>query len=787
MRHISLDESFWRFAPEALASGESIEGVESPLLDVSRLLLRVQYSAAAHPGARLGLFTLGGSEEERALGLVLAAFLARSGRRVLLVDLDFSDDTWCRLLGGEELSGVADHVAYGIAPEKLVRLTSWGGLALLPAGTGAAERAGLLRSDTLRGCLELLSPAHDLVVLGLPFDESLDWGAGALAAMDWAILLGPAGDELAFELAIPKLVRRVELLSTLDVPPLGRWRPGLAAALPALLRDARRDSAAPASSAAAVVASGSAVELAGTGAEGTSGRAAELAAGSGAGLGTGAPAASPGLAFSGPADSDLPQPLPQPSPVQPDSPQPDSLQPDSLELDPRLTQMVAGIHASRAARDSLPPRAAPDAETAADVAFLSGLGGAEPPPLPIHPKLRPYVQGRIDFASSAPATPAPELRELASGWKEREENAAEDLATGAAGDFVLAGAVEEDSGGRWGTMALALFLCLVLGAVAFWYWRSNQQIPEGQFTFVESSPGGGLDGQPAGLTDGDASLEVPAAASSGGKAAEAEGGLPGEPSALGQAEAPESLGKSEDPELTGGPGVASEMDEPRVPSPGDGGGAVGERAGGVVEGGSGEAAEVSGAAAAREGEGGAVRESETAETGERGGGNVTEEPGPPGSGPVLGFSLHVGSYQTYEAANRAAGALRQKGKNAFVVPVLLEEKGQWYRVFVGALVDGAESRAALARAQEEGAVAEGAVRETPWALYLGTYGTREEAAEVVTRLERSEISAYAVGTGPVVLYAGAFESAADAELLNRQLRDRGFDAALVRRRAAGSR
>jgi hypothetical protein len=55
---------------------------------------------------------------------------------------------------------------------------------------------------------------------------------------------------------------------------------------------------------------------------------------------------------------------------------------------------------------------------------------------------------------------------------------------------------------------------------------------------------------------------------------------------------------------------------------------------------------------------------------------------------------------------------------------------------------------------------------------------------VIARLERSGISAYIVGEGPVHLYAGAFESAGDAEILNRELRDRGFEAELVRRRGA---
>jgi cell division septation protein DedD len=119
--------------------------------------------------------------------------------------------------------------------------------------------------------------------------------------------------------------------------------------------------------------------------------------------------------------------------------------------------------------------------------------------------------------------------------------------------------------------------------------------------------------------------------------------------------------------------------------------------------------------------------------------------------------------------------------------VLLEGKGEWYRVFLGVHPDAPASQESLASARTSGAVSEGAVRETPWALYLGTFASPALAAELVTRLAKSGVSGYAVGAGPVHVYAGAFESAGDAEILNRQLRDRGFEAALVRRRGVEAR
>jgi cell division septation protein DedD len=160
---------------------------------------------------------------------------------------------------------------------------------------------------------------------------------------------------------------------------------------------------------------------------------------------------------------------------------------------------------------------------------------------------------------------------------------------------------------------------------------------------------------------------------------------------------------------------------------------------------------------------------------------------PPKAGPLLPYSLHVGSYQTFDAAQHAAVALRAQGLNAFVTPVLLEGKGEWYRVFAETLPDAPASQARLAGARAAGAVREAAVRETPWTLYLGTFPSQQGAGQLIDRLARSGVSGYAVGEGPVHVYAGAFESAGDAEILNRKLRDRGFDSALVRRRGAEGR
>lgn len=773
MRHISLDESFWRSATEALVSGDSVEDVEPPLLGASRLLLQLSELANRPGGARLGFLTLATTEEERALGLTLAALLARRGSRVLLADCDFDDHTWTRLLGAEDLDGVVDHVGYGTSPARLVRRTSWDGLALLPSGTAPAlDPAGILRSDKLRACLDAAGRGHDLVCVGLPFDDALDWGRGATAGMDSAILLGPAGDELAFELAIPRLVRNVELLATLDVPPLGRWRPALGAALPALAgfgeRPAEREIAGRSGTIPAAMArhgQSSFEELVSTLGGGSGQAAASSAAGD----------LLSAMAFPHTVVSEARRASPAGEPHRAVERQPAPPSGAATASDPESQADVAFLASISRADDAtvapgpatLPTAPAASAELPA-TATTAPAPPAPPPLTPappiatptpplVHPRLRAVaLQQQLDLSPTGSATPADtDFREVAADWNQ-------DVPRQPAGPDEGAELEPEVGRGIW-PLALAIALCLVIGAGGFWYWSANQQIPEGQFTFLESSGSGVGDGaaSPDGETSGDAG------AATGQTAARA-------PEAVAPAAGTAHSPPSDETETTGQAADASSA----PPSAGESSADQGSVPAAVAE----------SPAAPEEpaGDGAGARP----EGGETAPGAAAAPPAsyaPPTSGPLLAYSLHVGSYQSFEGAQRAASALRAKGLVAYVAPVLLEGKGEWYRVFAGLHPDAPASQESLAGALKSGAVSEGAVRETPWALYLGTFASPELAAELIARLAKSGVSGYAVGTGPVLVYAGAFESAGDAEILNRQLRDRGFEAALVRRRGVEAR
>jgi cell division protein FtsN len=102
---------------------------------------------------------------------------------------------------------------------------------------------------------------------------------------------------------------------------------------------------------------------------------------------------------------------------------------------------------------------------------------------------------------------------------------------------------------------------------------------------------------------------------------------------------------------------------------------------------------------------------------------------------------------------------------AFLSPVLLPEKGEWVRVYVGAYDDRGEARATLDELTSAGVVEDGTVRDTPLSFLLGVYGTSEEAERHVAELAGRGIPAYALGDGPVRVWAGAFENEEEARLL----------------------
>lgn len=136
-----------------------------------------------------------------------------------------------------------------------------------------------------------------------------------------------------------------------------------------------------------------------------------------------------------------------------------------------------------------------------------------------------------------------------------------------------------------------------------------------------------------------------------------------------------------------------------------------------------------------------------------------------GPGKPAPYSVHVGSYRSAEAARGVVSDLARVGMTAFLSPVVLPEKGEWVRVYVGAFGDSGEARTTLSELTSGGVVKDGAVRDTPLAFLLGVYPTSAEADRRISELAARGIPAYALGDGPVRVWAGAFQNEAESRLL----------------------
>jgi hypothetical protein len=135
------------------------------------------------------------------------------------------------------------------------------------------------------------------------------------------------------------------------------------------------------------------------------------------------------------------------------------------------------------------------------------------------------------------------------------------------------------------------------------------------------------------------------------------------------------------------------------------------------------------------------------------------------SGTPAPYSLQVGSYRTADAARGVVRELGRRGMKAFLSPVVLPDRGEWVRVYVGAFGDSASAQAALDELTSGGVVEEGSVRVTPLSFLLGEYPTAEEAEARISSLAARGIPAYTLGEEPFRVWAGAFQDESESRVL----------------------
>ena len=156
---------------------------------------------------------------------------------------------------------------------------------------------------------------------------------------------------------------------------------------------------------------------------------------------------------------------------------------------------------------------------------------------------------------------------------------------------------------------------------------------------------------------------------------------------------------------------------------------------------------------------------------------------------VLAYSVAIASFGSLEEARDRQRQLAGAGPLLYTAPTLVRGS-VYYRLFAGMLIDRAEARSLLSLLVDEGikgAVRDWDVRPTALAFFFGTYPTRREADLAIEGLLRRDIPAYRVpaATGGVAsgyhVYAGGYETAAEARFLQEQITGAGLDPELVER------
>jgi len=96
--------------------------------------------------------------------LNLAAALARAGQRVLVVESDFLRPSALRLLGVDVETGLAEAIAFGLAPSHAMVWLQPIGFNLLPTRAPVENSAELLSSPVFEGMMQMLIPEYDFIL-----------------------------------------------------------------------------------------------------------------------------------------------------------------------------------------------------------------------------------------------------------------------------------------------------------------------------------------------------------------------------------------------------------------------------------------------------------------------------------------------------------------------------------------------------------------------------------------------------------------------------------------------
>jgi succinoglycan biosynthesis transport protein ExoP len=150
--------------------------------------IHVRLLASGGPPPRTIMFTSAQPNEGKSsAALGFATLMARTGRRVALLDFDTHNPQLHRAFGLPRSPGLTDYLA-DRSLEQVVKQTGPSGIHLVPAGTEIPHPAGMLGSERMAPLLVEMSKSYDLVVIDAP---------PVLTVPD-ALLLGPLVDRTVF-------------------------------------------------------------------------------------------------------------------------------------------------------------------------------------------------------------------------------------------------------------------------------------------------------------------------------------------------------------------------------------------------------------------------------------------------------------------------------------------------------------------------------------------------------------------------------------------------------------
>ncbi len=156
---------------DAITFRTMVDAPFSPFADAIRSMkLTVDLNSGAKHCKVIGLTSCLPNEGKSTVSLGMAALIARGGKRVLLMDLDFQNPTQTRTLAPNATGGLLELVARASFIENAIWTDPDTGMAFLPLVTdpGSSNSTDILSSDAMEALLTTLRARYDYVIVDLP-------------------------------------------------------------------------------------------------------------------------------------------------------------------------------------------------------------------------------------------------------------------------------------------------------------------------------------------------------------------------------------------------------------------------------------------------------------------------------------------------------------------------------------------------------------------------------------------------------------------------------------------